>query len=276
MSDVFSHLNYGFIGSGSLCQALVQGFLQKARVPKEKIFLSSRTPARLKKVAERFSVQAVSGNAELVSKSQLVFLCVKPVDLESAVEPLTGQFDRQHTVVSFLAGVPLKKLKKLLPNVNRLVRVVASTPVSVGEGFLAYSLHQEHPGLDFFVEDLFSPLGEVLKMEEGKLSAFTVAASSGVAFVLELMQYWNEWLEKHQFPPDLARKISTQTFFGTSLWVKAFLNLSLSDLQSRVAVKKGITEEGIKTFNEAQLDSILHYGFEKAILKEKRISQDGK
>ena len=274
MTDVFSHLNYGFIGSGSLCQALVQGFLQKARIPKEKIFLSSRTSARLKKVADRFSVQAVSGNAELVSKSQIIFLCVKPEDLESAMEPLVGEFNPHQTLVSFLAGVSLKKLKKRLPEVDRLVRVVANTPVSVGEGFLAYSLYREPPGLDLFIEDLFSPLGEVLKMEEGQLSAFTVASSSGVGFVLELMQYWKEWLEKHQIPPDLAGKISTQTFFGTSLWAKAFPNLSFSDLQSRVAVKRGITETGIKTFNEAQLDSILHYGFEKAILKEKKISQD--
>lgn len=274
MSDIFSRLNYGFIGAGSLCQAFLRGFLQKAKIPKERIFLSSRTPVRLKKVAERFAVQTVSGNEELVLKSQVIFLCIKPEDLISAIEPVANQFNQQQTLVSFPAGVSLNTLKKYLPQVKRLVRVVPNTPVSVGEGLFAYSLIQADSGLESFVEALLSPLGKVLKMPEDSLSAFTVAASSGVAFVLELMQYWNEWLENHQFSAELARKISTHTFLGASLWVKAFPDLSLAQLQLQVASKKGMTAEGLKAFNEAQLDSILHYGFEKSALREKKLFQD--
>ena len=271
MSDIFTRLNYGFIGVGSLCQAFLQGFLQKAKIPKERIFLSSRTLVRLKKIAERFSVQAVSGNEELIYRSQVIFLCVKPEDLVSTIEPLVGQFNPQQTIVSFPAGVSLGVLKKNLPQVKRLVRVVPNTPVSVGEGLFAYSLLQTNSDLESFVEGLFSRLGKVLKMSEDNLSAFTVAASSGVAFVLELMQYWNEWLENHHFSSELARKISTQTFLGTALWAKAFPHLSLTQLQLQVASKKGMTAEGLKAFNEAQLDSILHYGFEKSSLKEKKL-----
>ena len=271
MSDIFRHLNYGFIGAGSICQAFLHGFLTKAKIPKEKIFLSSRTPVRLKKTAERFAVQAVSGNEELIAKAQLIFLCTKPEDLVPALEPLASQFNSHHTLMSFPAGVSLDVLQKLLPQVKRLVRMVPNTPASVGEGIFAYSLVQDNPGLESFVEALFSPLGMVLKMKENQLSAVTVAASSGVAFVLELMQYWNEWLENHQFPSDLAREMSIQTFLGAALWAKAFPQLSLVQLQSRVASKKGMTAEGLKAFNAAQLDSILHYGFEKAALQEKKL-----
>ncbi|MDE0118464.1 MAG: NAD(P)-binding domain-containing protein [Bdellovibrionales bacterium] len=271
MSDMFCHLNYGFIGTGSICQACLQGFLHTAKIPREKIFLSSRTPIRLKKIADRFSVQPVSGNEELITKSQIVFLCIKPKDLVPVVEPLASQFNRAHTIVSFLAGVPLNVLQKLLPNVKRLVRMVPNTPASVGEGLFAYSLVRDDPSLESFVQELFSPLGVVLKMKETQLSAFTVSASSGVAFVLELMQYWNEWLENHHFSVDLARQISLQTFLGAALWAKAFPNLSLMQMQSRVASKKGMTMEGLEIFRKAQLDSILHYGFEKAALREKKL-----
>ena len=274
MPDIFSRLNYGFIGAGSLCQAFLQGFLQKAQIPKERVFLSSRTPARLKKTAERFAVQAVSSNEDLVLKSQIIFLCVKPDDLISTIEPLANQFSPQQTLVSFPAGVSLSTLKKLLPQVKRLVRVVPNTPMSVGEGLFAYSLAQTDSGLESFVKALFSPLGKVLKMPEDNLSAFTVAASSGVAFVLELMQYWNEWLENHHFSVELARKISTHTFLGAALWAKSFPDLSLAQLQLQVASKKGMTVEGLKAFNEAQLDSVLHYGFEKTALREKKLFQD--
>ena len=274
MPDIFSHLSYGFIGAGSLCQALLQGFLHKTRLPKERFFLSSRNLSRLNKVAERFSVRAVSGNEELVAGSQLVFLCIKPEDLVSVIEPLSNQFNQHHTLISFLAGVPLSELKKLLPQVNRLVRVVPNTAASVGEGIFAYSLDQSNSGLEAFIEELFSPLGPVLKMREENLSAFTVAASSGLAFVLEFMQYWNEWLENHQFSPQLARQISTQTFLGASLLAKEFPKKSLSHLQLQVASKRGMTAEGLKSLNEAQMDSILHYAFERCALREKALRKE--
>ena len=274
MSNIFHHLNYGFIGAGSICQSFVRGFLQKTKIPKERIFLTSCTPVRLKKTTEHFDVQAVLGNEELVAKSQVIFLCIKPHDLVPVIEPLANQFNENQTLVSFPAGVSLNVLKKLLPQVKRLVRMVPNTPASVGEGIFAYSLVQDDSGLESFVEELFSPLGEILKMPEESLSAFTVAASSGVAFVLELMQYWNEWLENHHFSPELARKISTQTFLGSSLWAKAFSDVSLAQLQLRVASKKGMTAEGLKIFHTAQLDSILHYAFEKSALKEKKLFQD--
>lgn len=274
MSGIFSRLSYGFIGAGSLCRAFLHGFLQKAQIPRERVFLSSRTPARLKKTAERFSIQAVSSNEELVLKSQVVFLCIKPDDLISVIEPLASQFNPQQTLISFPAGVSLNTLKKFLPQMKRVVRVVPNAPVSVGEGLLAYSLMQTDPSLESFVESLLSPLGQVWKMPEDKLSAFTVAASSGVAFILELMQYWNEWLEDHHFSTEQARKISTHTFLGTSLWAKSFPDLSLTQLQLQVASKKGMTAEGLKAFNEAQLDSVLHCGFEKSALREKKLFED--
>ena len=274
MPGIFSHLNYGFIGAGCLCQALLQGFLHKASLPKERIFLSSRNLGRLNKVAKLFSVKTVSGNEELVTSSQIVFLCVKPEDLVPVIEPLSNQFNQHHTIVSFLAGVPLSLLKKLLPQVNRLIRVVPNTAASVGEGAFAYSLNKQDKGLESFVEELFSPLGTVLKLPEEHLSAFTVASSSGLAFVLEFMQYWNEWLESHHFSPKLARQISIQTFLGAALWAKVFPNKSLSQLQLQVASKKGMTAEGLKALNEAQIDSILHYAFEKCALREKTLRKE--
>ncbi len=271
MSNIFNHLNYGFIGSGSLCQALLKGFLEQAKLPPEKIFLSSRTLVHLKKVSKRFGVQAVFTNEELVQKSQVIFLCVKPSDLLGVLEPLKNQFQREQTMVSFLAGVPLSSLKKLLPSVRRLVRVVPNTPASVGQGLFAYAVLDSDPNLECFIEELFSDLALVLKMKEEQLGTFTVASSSGVGFVLELMQYWIEWLESHHFSSELARTITLQSFLGSVHWAKSFPRMSLLELQSQVASKGGMTSEGIKAFCEGELDSILRYGFEKSALREKEL-----
>ena len=272
MSDIFSSLKYGFIGAGSLCQSCLQGFLEQKKVPKDKIFISSRSPARLNKVAEKFGIQKVSGNEELVLKTQVIFICVKPVDLFHALEPISKVFHTKQTVISFAAGISLDTLKKLIPSISRLARVAPNTAISIGKGVCAYSIEKENPSLEVFIESLFKPLGQIFKLPEKNLSAFTVTASSGIAFVMELMQYWKEWLENHNFSPSLARTISAETFLGAATLAKHFPRLKLSHLQSQVTSKNGITEEGLKALRQAELDSILHYGFEKTALKEKNIS----
>ena len=69
-------------------------------------------------------------------------------------------------------------------------------------------------------------------------------------------------------------RISAQTFLGASLLVKNFPKKSLSELQLQVASKKGMTAEGLKALNEAEIDSILHYAFEKCALREKTLRKE--
>ncbi len=273
---VFSKLTYGFLGAGSLCQALLEGFLRQANVPPGNIFLSSRSEKRLCKVAERFGVQKVAENEELLQKAHVIFLCVKPQDITIAMESLAGRFSREQTVISFAAGVSLARLTELVSCDCRLVRVMPSMPASIGQGLFGYSVLGKDSSLNFFIEELFAPLGLVLPVREQDMGVLTVAGASGVGFVLELMQYWSEWLESYQLSEEVARRITIQTFAGTALWAKAFPSISLSELQRRVASKKGVTAAGLKAFVDSELDTILRMGFEKSVLCEQKLYASAK
>ena len=276
VEKVFSRLTYGFLGAGSLCHALLEGFLEKAHILRENVFLSSRSEKRLHKVAKQFGVQTVTENEELLQRAQVIFLCVKPQDITFAMESLAGRFNHKQTVISFVAGVSLSRLKELVSCDCRLVRVMPSMPASVGQGLFGYSVLDENSNLKFFIEELFSPLGVVLPVGEQDMGVLTVAGASGVGFVLELMQYWSEWLESCQLSEEIARRITMQTFAGTALWAKAFPSVSLSELQRRVASKKGVTAAGLKSFADSELDTILRMGFEKSVLCEQKLYASSK
>ena len=275
VEKVFSRLTYGFLGAGSLCQALLEGFLEKINIPRENIFLSSRSDKRLHKVVKQFGVQKVAENEELLQKAQVIFLCVKPQDITFAMESLAGRFNPEQTVISFVAGVSLNQLKELVSCDCRLARVMPSMPASIGQGLFGYSVLNKDR-LKFFIEELFSPLGIVLPVREQDMGVLTVAGASGVGFVLELMQYWSEWLESCQLSEEIARRITMQTFVGTALWTKAFPSVSLSELQCRVASKKGVTAAGLKVFADSELDTILRMGFEKSVLCEQKLYTSAK
>jgi len=73
---MLSSLKMGFLGSGTLCQNLIQGYLNHSSLKPENIFVS------LKSVKKRFfettKIQLLFNNEELLEHHQIIFLCLKP------------------------------------------------------------------------------------------------------------------------------------------------------------------------------------------------------
>lgn len=264
----------GFIGAGNMCQALISGWIEKGSFKPEDIFVANRSPGKVKRLAEQFGVQGMNTNEEVIDKSDVVILAIKPQDLTMAIEPIASAFQPSHTVVSLAAGFPLRSLRKILPQCNLMVRVMPNTPVRVQKGVIGYCLSKSDIGMERWVEHAFSPLGLVVKVDEGEpFQALTVSCGSGVGFVFELMIYWQEWLEERGLDPDLAKKMTVQTFVGASQLAEKSDGQSLIELQHKVASKKGVTAAGLDSMRELEVERALRYSFEKAALKDRELEE---
>lgn len=263
----------GFIGAGNMCQALISGWLANQSFKPENIFVSNRSPGKVKRLAEQFGIQDVATNEEVVDKSDVIILAIKPQDLTMAIEPIASAFQSSHTVVSLAAGFRLQSLKKILPQVSQMVRVMPNTPVRIQKGVIGYCLSKNDIGMERWVEKAFSPLGLVVKVDEGEpFQALTVSCGSGVGFVFELMIYWQEWLEERGIDPELAKKMTVQTFVGASSLAE-HEEQSLVELQHKVASKKGVTAAGLDSMRELEVERALRYSFEKAALKDRELEE---
>lgn len=262
----------GFIGAGNMCQALVSGWISTKTFQASDIFVSNRSSGKAKRIAEQFGINAVENNEEIVDKCEVIILAVKPQDLVQAVEPIATSFDAGHTVVSVAAGFRLQSLRKLLPQVPMIVRVMPNTPVKIQKGVVGYCTAKPDSGIDRWIQKAFSPLGQVFRVDEGEqFQALTVAASAGVGFVFELMIYWQEWLEERGIEAEIAQKMTVQTFLGASQLAVLSENQSLVDLQHKVASKKGVTAAGLDSMRELEVERALRYSFEKAALKDREL-----
>lgn len=275
MTNMFLfQLKVGFIGAGNMSHAIITSLLQSQTLPKENIYLSNRSEKKLQKVAKELGVQAVASNEELIEKCHVVVVAVKPQDLNEAIEPIASSFTNNHVVISLAAGLPLEKLKRLAPQVKNWVRVMPNTPIIIRKGVIGYCLHSESDATSALVEDLFSPMGVVKKVEEGEMfEALMVATSSGVGFVLELMQYWQEWLVEHNFSEEESRRLTVQTFLGASLLAEQEEHKSFEDLQNKVTSKKGVTASGLESMRELEIERAMRYSFEKAVLRDRDLAK---
>lgn len=265
----------GFIGAGNMAQALIEGWLSKKLAEPDEIYVSNRTPGKVKKLTEQWGVHGCATNEEVVENSDVVILAMKPQDLDVAIEPIASVFSADQVVVSLAAGKTLKKLKKLLPQCAHLVRVMANTPAKVNRGAFGYCCQGSNLRVDMWMERMFKPLGFTIRLDEGEaFQAFAVATSAGVGFVYELMIYWQEWLEERGIEPETAKAMTVHTFLGASELALQSIPQSLDELQARVTSKKGITAAGLDSMRELEVERLLRYSFEKAAIRDQELSQD--
>jgi pyrroline-5-carboxylate reductase len=218
----------------------------------------------------------MDNNESLVENSDIVILAVKPQDLLTAIEPIASSFHDDQIVISLAAGINMKTLEKYLPN-TRLVRMMPNTPSIIGRGVIGYLLNEIDAALEAVVDDMCSPLGYTLKVEdEDQFEALMISCSSGTGFVLEMMMYWQDWIVEHGFDEETAKRMTLETFMGASMLAAQSKDIPFEELQARVTSKKGVTAAGLQSMRELEIERALRISFEKAAMRNKEISRETK
>lgn len=274
MSFPLRFLPLAFLGCGRIAQNIIEAYLRHSNMQGKNLLASGRNPQKTKRICEKFKIQMASDNEELLEKGSVIFICVKPQDMEEALQNLSAHWRPDHTVFSLAAGISFKHLKKWGLNCKRLVRLMPNTAVSVGEGFLPFCPLKGSEALNSSIEELLKPLGFVLPLaEEELLAPATAAGASGLAFVLELMQYWLEWLEGEGFSHEAARAFTVQIFSGAGALGREKIKKSFSDLQKEITSPQGVSQAGLKSLRELELERVLRLAFEQARLKTREIGE---
>jgi pyrroline-5-carboxylate reductase len=178
-------MRLGFIGTGTITKAVVTGMCRFG-VPFDRISLSPRNPntaAELATLDERIRVCA--SNQEVLETSDVVCLAVVPQIAAKVLGEL--EFESRHHVVSFIAGISLAELRRLVPQVHRVARAVPLPAVAEGNGSTAIC------PVDDVAKAIFSMLGEAVEVDDERrfdaLSAVTATMASFYA-VLETQAAW--------------------------------------------------------------------------------------
>ena len=263
----------GFIGAGNMSQALIKGMVESKVIAADHIYASNRTPGKLMKLRDTFGIHTFDFNQQIVETCDIVVLAMKPQDLPEAVMELAQYFRPEQVVISLAAGISMSKLEKLIPT-GRLIRLMPNTPSLIGRGVIGVLSTSEDTIVSDIVEDLFSHLGFILKVDtEDQFDALMISCSSGTGFVFEMMMYWQDWIQEHGFSVEDSKKMTIETFLGASLLAAQSAGVDIEELQSRATSKKGITAAGLSSMRELEIERALRISFEKAAMRSQEISK---
>ncbi len=271
-NSLYQRRKVGFIGIGNMGQTILHGLIASKTIDTKNIFVTNRTPGKIKKTQEMYEVQSFETNEELIDHCDVIIVAVKPQDFEVALESIESSFTDDKILISLAAGITISAINKLIPRLKQIIRVMPNTPSKIGKGVVGYCLSHGAEHLNTFIEDILSPLGIVMPVEEGDaFEALTVSCSSGVGFIFEFMLYWQEWLEEHGFEEGEARKMTVQTFLGTAFLASQNEDIPVADLQNKVVSKKGVTFSGLNSMREMEIERSLRFSFEKAVLRDREL-----
>ncbi|MEN9954337.1 MAG: hypothetical protein RLZZ41_1, partial [Actinomycetota bacterium] len=177
------------IGTGSMGKAILSGLLSAGTSP-AKIRVTTKSKASSEAILSNYGVQASSQesdstiNASAVSDADLVILAVKPNMILETLEEIAAALKPNCLVVSVAAGITTASMEEAISGKASVVRAMPNTPSVLGLGVTGISKgsNVSSEQLDLAV-DLFSSVGKVLVIEEGKIDALSTISGSGPAYV---------------------------------------------------------------------------------------------
>lgn len=263
----------GFIGAGQMATALAKGFLAAGVVTADRISACDVSAD----AASRFTGQTggliVATSGEVLSRSEVVFLAVKPQQMKSVLAELSSAVTSLHLIVSIAAGVSLAKLSEGLGANVRVIRVMPNTPCLVGCGASAFARGAAATPEDGeLVHSLLATVGLALEVPEKLLDAVTGLSGSGPAYVYQIIEALSDGGVRVGLPRDVATKLAAQTLLGAAQMVLT-TGQHPGALKDAVTSPGGTTIAGLHALEQGGLRGILMNAVQAATERSQQLGQ---
>jgi len=241
----------GIIGAGNMGEALIKGLLKSNLVRPYEILVSARSTKRLRHLEKTYGVHATRHNDVIVSSTDTLIISVKPQDMASMSNDIRGMMTRDHLVISIAAGIDFSKLKELLGNKPRLIRVMPNLPAVIDTGISAIYCGPRMPErYRRFAHQIFQAVGQTVDIREEKLmDVVTALSGTGPAYFFAMMEALRDAGIKLGLTPQMATTLTLQTAAGSAEYAK-LSNLTPEELRKRVTSSKGTTWAAMESMND--------------------------
>jgi len=256
-----------------MATALARGLLAAGFAAKKDLVASDVLPEARRAFAAETGAGVVDSNAEVLDRSDVVVLAVKPQQMQDVLHEARKHLRAEHLVVSIAAGVKLESLAKALGEKTRMVRVMPNTPCLVGRGASAYALGGAATAEDGqLVERLLSTVGIAVPVPEKLLDAVTGLSGSGPAYVYQVIEALSDGGVLAGLPRDIATRLAAQTVLGAAQMVLE-TGQHPGALKDAVASPGGTTIAGLQALEAGGLRAALIDAVQKATLRSRELGE---
>lgn len=257
---MLSDKRIGFIGAGSIGQALIQGLITAGKVKASNITVTNRSNnGRLKELKSRWNVSTTGDKVSLVKNNDVIVLAVKPKDINDVLEQIGGELNEKQAVITVAAGIETKTIETSSTKKIRVIRAMPNTSCLVKES--ATAICKGHWADDESLEiarEMFSSVGKVVLVPEEALDAVTGLSGSGPAYVYFMIEAMVDAGVKAGLTREVSSALAVQTVLGAAKMILETGQCPES-LKEKVATPGGTTMAGLTVLEQM--------GFKTSLIK---------
>lgn len=239
----------GFIGCGNMGGALLDAVLQ--RIEASECCVCENLPEKAAPFVKK-GVTLLPTAADVVAKSQMVFLAVKPQVLGDVIGTFCAALTAENApvFVTMAAGTTIATLQSFLGVTAPVIRIMPNLPCSVGKGVVLYCTN---PAVSATQKEQFlsllSPAGLLDEIPEGDIDAASVVSGCGPAFVFAFAEALANGAAACGLDKQRALLYAARTLEGAAVLMQ-HSDKDAAALIKAVCSPKGTTIEGVESLQQ--------------------------
>ena len=258
----------GFFGAGKMAEGILSAVLAGG----ETAIMAEKLPARAEELRQRYGVTVTVSLAEVLKAARLIFLAVRPQDVDTLAPVVAPLLTEETVLVSIVAGRTLARLRELFGPRVRLIRVMPNLALRAHAGMCAICAEAQTPQSAVeHVRKILSGAGEVAVLDEQHFDAVTALSGSGPAYFAYMEEAMAEAGVKLGLPADVARLLAEQTMYGTAKFLRES-GMELAPFISGVCTKGGTTAAGMVELSNPQFKEIVAKTLAAAAQRSKELA----
>lgn len=262
-------MNVGIIGYGSMGKMLLNKFAITENVSCDELFISNRNTEKIEYLPNSYTI--CKSNVELAVISDVIFICVRPVDIKLVLEEIAAYVRENSIIVSLNGSISFELLEKVIN--HKIAKVIPSVTAEINRSQTLVCFNNKITEKDKqLLFALLKCMGDVIELPESELGMGSELVSCMPGFIASMFDVICCSAQKHT---SISQKqvinmvLNTLCATGELMLEK---NMNFRDVVSRVATRGGITEEGSKVIYD-QFPEVTDEMFIRT-LEKRRITAD--
>lgn len=260
MNQLYGQCKVGFIGAGSITEAILTGLTKEKLIdPSNIAVVNQSNRERLQELAECFKLDGRAHEEQSILNSDVIVLAVKPKFASDVLRHWGKRFRKDQLILSVIAGVSTQQIEDACQHEIAVIRTMPNTSATVGRSATAICRGRFVSEQDLRnATTILEAIGTVVEVQEAQMDAVTGLSGSGPAYFYYMVEAMQKAGVHVGLEPEVARQLIIQTCIGA-----AEMLLHTGKEPSRL--REEVTSEGGTTF--AGLTVLRQYHFEEAMIQ---------
>lgn len=181
-------MRIGIIGTGNMGTVLVETLLDGKAASEEAVAITNRTMEKARPLLAKYPRLTYYPTVEeLIKNSEVIFLCVKQIDLITILEKYKSLFTPNQCLISIASTITTEQMEKWLP--ASCLRLIPSITNRTLKGTFLLTFGEKcNPDWKTTIWNMFSKVGNPIEVDDARVRIAADIASCGPAFFSYLLQ----------------------------------------------------------------------------------------